>query len=341
MKNRVLLFLLLAFPFAGMAQGGGNLAFFTDRGEPFYVFLNNIKQNDKADAHVRITGIAPTTYRLKLVFANSSLPVVSDNIVAMPFKEKTFIVRKVVVSKKGVKPVKTAYKVKLYSMENIMPDPTPILNPQGQPELQNPGNNPAYQSAPTNGNLTPTPGNNQPANSSLPFGIQPNVNGGVNFGLGNGWPGVSVTFNSGQLGAQPCYGNPGNVGVPPGYGTPPPDYTMQPTYPANPQNPQGYTPYGCAYPMNPYDFSNALQSIASKSFEDTKLTIAKQILSSNCLTAAQVKQVMQKFSFESTKLDFAKFAFGRTVDRQNYFQLNDAFEFESSITELNQYIQQH
>jgi hypothetical protein len=47
---------------------------------------------------------------------------------------------------------------------------------------------------------------------------------------------------------------------------------------------------------------------------------------------------MMLFSFEGTRLDFAKFAYGRTYDIGNYYMVNDAFTFETSIDELNDYI---
>jgi hypothetical protein len=47
---------------------------------------------------------------------------------------------------------------------------------------------------------------------------------------------------------------------------------------------------------------------------------------------------MKLFSFESSRLEFAKFAYKYTWDINNYFLLNDAFDFESSIDELNKYI---
>ena len=101
----------------------------------------------------------------------------------------------------------------------------------------------------------------------------------------------------------------------------------------------GYNgPYGCPYPMDATDFAQAKSSIASKNFEDSKLTIAKQIAGANCLLCSQVREIMTLFTFEATKLDFAKFAYKYTLDPGNYYLLNDAFEFESSIDELNQYI---
>ncbi len=97
--------------------------------------------------------------------------------------------------------------------------------------------------------------------------------------------------------------------------------------------------YGCPRPMSQSDFYQAKTSISSKSFEDSKLTIAKQIIQSNCLLSSQVKEIMLIFTFEDTRLEFAKFAYTYTLDLGNYYKVNDAFTFESSIDELNNYIQ--
>ena len=101
----------------------------------------------------------------------------------------------------------------------------------------------------------------------------------------------------------------------------------------------GYNgPYGCPWPMAEPDFIQAKQSIASKTFEDSKLTIAKQIVGSNCLQSSQVREIMLLFTYESSRLEFAKFAFPYTLDQGNYFKVNDAFTYESSIDELNNFL---
>ncbi|MFZ4523535.1 MAG: DUF4476 domain-containing protein [Bacteroidales bacterium] len=97
-------------------------------------------------------------------------------------------------------------------------------------------------------------------------------------------------------------------------------------------------PRGCPRPMDNRSFDQAVESISSKSFESSKLTIAKQIVAANCLRCQQVKEIMKLFSFESNRLEFAKFAYKYTWDIKNYYLLNDAFDFESSIDELNKHI---
>ncbi len=102
----------------------------------------------------------------------------------------------------------------------------------------------------------------------------------------------------------------------------------------------GYSgPVGCGMPMTSTEFDDARKSIESKSFEDTKMTVAKQIGRDRCFTTDQVKAIMGVFSFEDSKLDFAKYAYDRTHDIGNYYKLNDAFTFESSVDDLNEFLQ--
>lgn len=101
----------------------------------------------------------------------------------------------------------------------------------------------------------------------------------------------------------------------------------------------GYSgPIGCPWPMDEGQFANAQRSVSSKDFEDSKLTVARQITGANCLTVDQVRRIMTLFDFEESKLDYAKFAYNKTYDIGNYYMLNDAFDFESSIDELNAFI---
>ncbi|MBM3434893.1 MAG: DUF4476 domain-containing protein [Bacteroidetes bacterium] len=95
---------------------------------------------------------------------------------------------------------------------------------------------------------------------------------------------------------------------------------------------------GCTSPMGDDRFAQVKESVSSMDFEDSKLTVARQVLKSNCLFASQVKQIMMLFDFESTRLDFAMEAYSYTYDIDNYYLLNDAFDFESSVSELNDYI---
>jgi len=48
---------------------------------------------------------------------------------------------------------------------------------------------------------------------------------------------------------------------------------------------------------------------------------------------------MLLFSFENNRLDIAKYAYGKAVDKRNYDVVNDAFTFNSK-EKLDQYIRE-
>ena len=95
---------------------------------------------------------------------------------------------------------------------------------------------------------------------------------------------------------------------------------------------------GCVAPMKATDFAEDKKSIELKSFEDSKLAIAKQVTDVNCLSTNQVKEIIRLFSFEETKLEYAKYAYPYTFDQNNYYKVNDEFTFEATIEELNESI---
>ncbi len=97
----------------------------------------------------------------------------------------------------------------------------------------------------------------------------------------------------------------------------------------------------CTYPMNGQDFRSAKATVTNASFEDTKLSTAKAILSSNCMSTGQVMEICKSFGFEGSKLDFAKFAYSKTTDPGNYFKVGQVFNFDASKTDLNNYISSH
>ncbi len=89
---------------------------------------------------------------------------------------------------------------------------------------------------------------------------------------------------------------------------------------------------------SPHEFAMLISTIREASFEQTKLMIARDAIAHRGITSEQVYRIMMLFSFEATKLEFAKWAYTRTVDKPNYFMVHRAFSFESSKRELSRYI---
>ena len=116
--------------------------------------------------------------------------------------------------------------------------------------------------------------------------------------------------------------------------------TLQPYDGGNGQPPMPPGP-PMAFGMNPQDYDEAYQLISKESFDSSKLTLAKQVVSSNPMTASQILGICKLFSFESNKLEFAKYAYAFCVEPNKYYLLNDAFSYDSSKRELDEYINGH
>ena len=89
------------------------------------------------------------------------------------------------------------------------------------------------------------------------------------------------------------------------------------------------------------DFNRALSAVESEDFESSMLDVAKQIVSKNPLCTDQIAQICRLFSFEKTKLDFAKYAYQYCVDKNNYYLINDVFEFSSSKNDLRKFVEKN
>lgn len=79
-------------------------------------------------------------------------------------------------------------------------------------------------------------------------------------------------------------------------------------------------------------------TIEKQSFSKDQLKIAKSALAKNNVLAKDVKDIMKILGFENDRLDFAKYAYDHTCDQENYYIVNDAFDFSSSVGKLADYI---
>jgi hypothetical protein len=110
-----------------------------------------------------------------------------------------------------------------------------------------------------------------------------------------------------------------------------------------------YQNQGCNHPnnvnyvynaslMQQNQFQDLILQLRNSSFESDKFSIAKQAIRSNFMSADQIGGIMMEFSYESSKVDFAKFAYAYCIDQQNYYQVNSAFSYSSSIQELENFL---
>lgn len=296
---------------------GSNLIIFSEQGEQFWVVLNGIKQNDQAETNVKITSLIAPSYKLKIIFKDLVKGELDKTIyLQQESSEDTYVIKK---NNKNV-----------YIMRFM--NTVPIA--------QAPQQNPNQQVLVYSNTPPPEQSNN---------GVSLNVNVNDQNIQNNNGVSVGVNINDQNLGAN--FNMNVNTGTNQSQSNI--NYSTTSTYSSNyyhstPGQQQyvyqmpGYNgPIGCPYPMPSEQFIQVKQSISSKSFDDTKLTLAKQVINTNCLLSSQVKEILLLFSFEDTRLDLAKYAYGYTYDVSNYYTINDAFTFESSIDDLNKYITSH
>jgi hypothetical protein len=95
---------------------------------------------------------------------------------------------------------------------------------------------------------------------------------------------------------------------------------------------------GCVLAMSSSDFEKGKLTVSKQSFAESMMKSAKQMTKVNCMSIKQIRDIMDLFSFEESKLEYAKFAYEYCVDKKNYFQLTEAFSFSSSSDSLNEFL---
>ena len=90
--------------------------------------------------------------------------------------------------------------------------------------------------------------------------------------------------------------------------------------------------------MNSEDFELALRYISKETFDFNRLDVAKQIVRNNWVTARQIAAFCELFTYDYTRVEFAKVAFASCVDKGMYFVVDDTFIYKFSIDEVHEYI---
>jgi hypothetical protein len=86
------------------------------------------------------------------------------------------------------------------------------------------------------------------------------------------------------------------------------------------------------------EFNDLKEQLRREWSENNRVNSAKYIIDKSSFTSAQVKELMLLFTFESNRLEIAKYAYCKTVDQRNYLLVNDALSFSSSRDELARFL---
>ena len=92
--------------------------------------------------------------------------------------------------------------------------------------------------------------------------------------------------------------------------------------------------------MTGREMETVKEQLRKEWFENNRITSTKVIIDKSNFTTQQVKELMLLFTFESNRLEVAKYAYRKTVDKHNYIQLNDALTFNSSKEDLARFIRE-
>jgi len=363
--KRIFTLLSICFAFAStvFAQTS-NAVIFAENGEKFTLILNGEKQNATPQANVKLTGLTGEFYQARIDFEDATLlDFTNKNFVVQKGMEVTYVVK---VSKKG------EYVLR-YQSETAISGASTATTPANEPEIKDyviveedveveeqnvktnttaPGVNITMGTNVTGTGVsqdvvieekTTTTTTTKPSKTTTttttatPGSEKVNINmnvGGLNMGINMNVEGMDTDMEIEESSSTTVTTTTTTTSKP---------SQAQPAKPAPAPRQEVVvvekTTTGCVKAMDKASFDTAKASVASKGFDDTRLTVAKQIAKSNCLTTTQIKDIMSVFGFEETKLEFAKYAYDYCYDKNQYYLINDAFSFDSTIDELNTFIE--
>lgn len=303
-------FLLLSMALIPLQkQGQGSFEIFSEMGEDFTVYLNQKQINAAPAARVTASDVEVGFYHIRVDFADPALPDFAKNNMSIENKMRSVFMVK--MNRKG------AYTMRFNGT-------FPIESDMAEVEVEPAPTRPVVVNAHTQG-----------VNKQHPaFGKNTTTeNVQVNISMGNAFQTLEAAANSsrtqmGETGAR----NSMDVSITESNTT----STSSQGWDGAPQDEPVVRV--SSRPMSSSAFADYLQTIREKSFEGSKLTTAKAPLHNQHLTSEQIAQVMQAFTFEDTRIEFAIAAYNRCVDPDNYYKTHGALKYELSIEEIEEAI---
>lgn len=357
MKKSILQLAMVLMCVIACAQNATyNVIIFSEDGEPFFVYANGIRQNDKPETNVKITGLTSEALSMRVQFENKALPVLKQNFMPEFGYEHTVNIKKNL--KKSMKlayfgrvplaeaPRTTAATVQYHTAENPV-----IQNNSAQNQ-----NSPVVQESSTPAINTNNESYSQNVTTTL---TSPNVNinfngSGVNMNISDN--GTSVTTTSTTVITTGASGSSTMSTVsatavprhkPTTTGTATNVATTSSVIP-RPMNPNATSTTatstvasnaGCSTPMNDEEYEKLKTTIDDTPFADNKIAMAKAATKNNCLSIAQIKGICELMPMDDHKLTYAKYAYDYCTEKKNYYQVGESFSFPNTTQKLNKFLQ--
>lgn len=332
-KSILLLAALFLFGIAGKAQATYNLVLFSEDGDAFFAFVNGIRQNDKPETNIKVTGLTAEALSVRVEFENKAYPKLKQNMAPESGYEHTVRIKK--NSKGELKmqyfgqvalaeaPKSSATTVEYHTAEN--PLSTTTTDNSQQATTTTVGGNGGTTITTT---TTSTQVNSNPEKVSLNInmggaGINMNINGMDNTQNVQTTSSTTVTTTTSSSSS----------------GTTKVDNNNTAAATAAKPSTQPATTTGCSSAMSASAFSKMKQSVEAKPFSDTKMSTAKVATKNNCLSVSQISEISKLFSMDDDKLAYAKFAYDYCVDKGNFYQISEIFSFSTTTDELNKFLE--
>lgn len=319
MKPLIVTTALVLFFFTLQAQKT-NLILFAEGGEKFTLQLNGVIQNRTPQSNVKVEGLQMDAVQAIVVF-EAALPQMKQLLALEPDQEMTFVIRKgnkgnfvlrlISTAPIGQQPSSTTetFVAKETAPANSTQETTAIT-------IKTPPAPPAVTTT------TATEGNNTAVSIS--------VTGGMNSANAN----ISIQVDERNTQATTAATHV-TITESKQVSTVPASNEKKVVKESTPS-----TTSTCTLSMSQGDFERAKESVEAKSFLEDKMTICKQLAKVNCFDVKQVITLMELFTYEENKLDLAKLLYSKTVDKGNYYQVNDALTYSASVDELNKFLEE-
>ncbi len=319
MKKLILGSLLFIGCLSVRAQSS-NLVMFTAQGEKFTLYVNGARINAAPESNVKATGINADFVKIRVVFLDNGQEISKGVMIydetTPPPVEVTYQIKP---NKKG------SYNIQHVSTSNIE---VPTLTTTTTPVQVVTTSSPVSTTTVTTTQVT-----NEPAvtnsismnagageNASLNMSVKDDNGNNVSFNMS-----VNVGDTKESVKTSSTTSSTKTV------------TTTQTSY-SSPSTTSVTTTSATCAAMNQNDFQELVASIDDQAAEENRLAIAKQAIDDSCLSTKQVINVLGLFAGEETRLEFAKYAYLRTSDRDKYFNVNSALYSQESVKELSEYI---
>lgn len=346
------------------AQNTYNVVVFSEDGEPFYAYMNGIRQNDKPETNIKVTGLNSEALNMRIKFENKALPILKQNMMPEFGYEYTIKIKR--TAKKVMKmrffgkvelaeaPRTNISTVQYHTAENAL---TPAAE-QSESTFNtvNTQNNTTGTTIVTHSTVTMSTENLNP-----PINIDVNPNGinmsasGVNVNThdinndatvdthttapvkgGTKTVGSTVTIKTNSVNNGTTYSTTSSTVSSSATSS---TMAVQPSTPKPATvSAQPVANGGCGASMNPDSYENLKTKIDDTPFSDAKLSTAKLATKNACMTAEQVKGICSLLGMDDDKLAYAKFAYDYCYDKPNFYLVSEAFSFSTTTNKLNKYL---